>query len=484
VDNKALKDLFSKFGSILSYKVVDPRESNETKHAFVHFETAEAAANAIKEMNDTEIESSKITVAPFERRSDRSSNQFTNVYFANVPVLWSREKVEGIFREFGEITSFIFRGDNTDQTRHPGKGYGFANYAKHESAVRAVEEIPKMRFEEGEQLFVARFQKKRERVTILAKGREQRKRETKSRNVYVKYLDDTINDAALTEMFSSFGPISSAVVVRDEVSGVSRGFGFVCFVNDADATKAIAESQNRVVWTVGEGRQIQLKRPLFVSLAQSRAERMARMSQYQTMIQAQQMPVQPPMFYPNMGMGMGMGMPQHFVYPQMFPKPTIAQTRMNMYPQQPHQQQQQHQQYFNQQRRAPRQQMAPQSQSYRPQGRGAGRGGGGNSTWNRTQNSQAVPAVLPAVSSRSPGQDVSLTSLILNEPPDRVKNILGERLYPMIYKINPAAASKITGMLIEMDPADVLKLLDSQPELEAKVQEAMDVLHASQEGMK
>lgn len=50
----------------------------------------------------------------------------------------------------------------------------------------------------------------------------------------------TDNDT-LKSKFSEFGEVEEAVVVKDRDTGRSRGFGFVRFVNDECASKAIVE---------------------------------------------------------------------------------------------------------------------------------------------------------------------------------------------------------------------------------------------------
>lgn len=57
--------------------------------------------------------------------------------------------------------------------------------------------------------------------------------------LFVGNLPWSTDDAALNEMFSSYGEISSARVMTDKFTGRSRGFGFVEYVNEADAQKAI-----------------------------------------------------------------------------------------------------------------------------------------------------------------------------------------------------------------------------------------------------
>ena len=71
----------------------------------------------------------------------------------------------------------------------------------------------------------------------------------------------------------------------------------------------------------------------------------------------------------------------------------------------------------------------------------------------------------------------SLTAAALaNATPAEQKQILGETIYPKIHAAQPELAGKITGMLLEMDNAELLVLLEDDTALDAKVNEAMAVL--------
>ena len=66
-----------------------------------------------------------------------------------------------------------------------------------------------------------------------------------SKKVYVGNLPFTIVQKDLVEAFEKFGEIEEAIVISDKFSGRSKGFGFVTFVNDADADKAVAEMNEK-----------------------------------------------------------------------------------------------------------------------------------------------------------------------------------------------------------------------------------------------
>lgn len=73
-------------------------------------------------------------------------------------------------------------------------------------------------------------------------------------------------------------------------------------------------------------------------------------------------------------------------------------------------------------------------------------------------------------------QDPLTAAMLASVPPDKQKQIIGERLFPLISKICPEYAGKITGMMLEIDNLELLHLLESREFLEAKVKEAIAVL--------
>ena len=70
----------------------------------------------------------------------------------------------------------------------------------------------------------------------------------------------------------------------------------------------------------------------------------------------------------------------------------------------------------------------------------------------------------------------SLAGQLAQASPDQQRIIIGEALYPLVESVEPTAAAKVTGMLLEMDQSEVLHLIEDQAALTAKVGEAMHVL--------
>jgi polyadenylate-binding protein len=79
-----------------------------------------------------------------------------------------------------------------------------------------------------------------------------------------------------------------------------------------------------------------------------------------------------------------------------------------------------------------------------------------------------------------PGQEPLTPAALANATPQEQKQMLGERLFPLIQQMQPELAGKITGMLLEIDNTELLHMLESRESLKAKVDEAIAVLQAHQ----
>jgi len=100
-----------------------------------------------------------------------------------------------------------------------------------------------------------------------------------------------------------------------------------------------------------------------------------------------------------------------------------------------------------------------------------------------TRTARNMPPTNPGGYSNSivvAGQEPLTPAALANATPQEQKQMLGERLFPLIQGMQPEFAGKITGMLLEIDNTELLHMLESRESLKAKVEEAIAVLQAHQ----
>ncbi len=57
--------------------------------------------------------------------------------------------------------------------------------------------------------------------------------------IYAGNLPYSVTDDELREKFAEYGEVADVLVVKDRISGQSKGFGFVDMPNDSEANQAI-----------------------------------------------------------------------------------------------------------------------------------------------------------------------------------------------------------------------------------------------------
>ncbi|KAM6925403.1 polyadenylate-binding protein 1-like isoform 2-T2 [Xenentodon cancila] len=537
IDNKALYDTFSAFGNILSCKVVCD-EKGSKGYGFVHFETQEAANRAIETMNGMLLNDRKVQkagkqlesgiinpkdhflwekcqfsqlsfVGHFKSRKEREvefgtkAMKFTNVYIKNFGEDFSDEKLKEIFSVFGKTLSVRVMKDEKGRSR----GFGFVNYAHHEDAQKAVDEMNGKELN-GKTIYVGRAQKRLERQGELKRKFDQIKQDRIQRyqgvNLYVKNLDDSIDDERLRKEFSPYGTITSAKVMTD--GGQSKGFGFVCFSSPEEATKAVTEMNGRIVAT----------KPLYVALAQRREERKAILTNKYIQRLATLRTMTSPMIDSYHQSGYYMTVPQPPTR-SFYNHNTVSNVRpVRWSGQSPRQQGPYSTQYVGSSlarrgsttittvkqasTQAPR--IVTSSQKTNNIGTQTVGGrtditGGIRSTQYKYSSAvrnplhvvtvpapmtrpQVVPASVIEPPVQIPGPEPLTASMLAAAPLMDQKQLLGERLYPLIQALQPSLAGKITGMLLEIDNSELLHMLESPESLNSKVEEAMAVLQAHQ----
>jgi polyadenylate-binding protein len=382
-----------------------------------------------------------------------------------------------VFGNFGKILSSKVMMDLSSGNR--SRGFGFVSFESHEAAMKAVDDLNGTTIN-GHVIYCGRAQKRKERQAELQRRFEAEKMERYSKyqgvNLYVKNLEDEVDDERLRKEFSKFGNITSAKVMSDEV-GVSKGFGFVCFSSPEEATKAVTEMNGRII----------VSKPLYVALAQRKEERQAHLANLRLQrIARTGMPPNQIQVFPQMYIAQPPG--QRAFYPHQ----TFAATRPW------HQNQMQGV-------RAPFYGGGGGPSRNRPLGPRGGMNMGARMNTPRMPNQRVgqqpmggqrvkftssarnppgpplqtqVPPTQPDVAPDHPSQ--ALLASLAQATTQQQKQIIGEHLYREIYSMHADLAGKITGMLLEMDNSELLHMLEVPESLKSKVEEAVTVLRDHQ----
>lgn len=83
--HKEFHDYFSKFGNIVSAKLVEDDEGDVVGYGFVLYDASDAATKAISEGNGAEWKGKNIYVGQFIKNKPKKVPQFNNVYVKNIP---------------------------------------------------------------------------------------------------------------------------------------------------------------------------------------------------------------------------------------------------------------------------------------------------------------------------------------------------------------------------------------------------------------
>uniref|UniRef100_A0A7N5JPF7 Polyadenylate-binding protein 4-like n=1 Tax=Ailuropoda melanoleuca TaxID=9646 RepID=A0A7N5JPF7_AILME len=389
IDNKSLYDTFSVFGNIVSCKVVTD-ENGSRGFGFVHFEKSEAAKRAIAKMNGILLKGSQVFLGQFKPRKVREAelrakaNIFTNVYVKNFGDDVDDECLKEVFGEFGSVLSVRVTIDESGKS----KGFGFVNFENFEDAKKAIEGM------NGKVL------NGNQRQSELKHKFEQIKQckltKCKGANLYVKNLEDDIDDKPLRREFSLFGTIYSARVMME--AGHRKGFGFVCYTTPEEANKAVMAMNGKIVIT----------KPLYVAIAQGKDERQAFLTKnYMERISAVRDGDNPILNYRKITSSNNI-------------IPMLPQSQCAVYP----------------------------------------------------QTSALRPHPIPV------GHDISNVSVLASATTQ--KSILGEKLVPLVQSIHPTLVGKISGILLEMDDAEILHMLKYPEFLRAKINEVILILQSNQ----
>lgn len=464
-DSDKLQSVFSKFGSILSCKVMTDPEGKSKGFGFVAFENFEDAEKAVQEMDGQELDGSdlKLTVCRAQKKSERAAElkrryeqqkaermqryQGVNLYVKNLDDGVDDEMLRKQFEQYGTITSAKVMGDENGRS----KGFGFVCFEKPDDATKAVVEMNNKMLG-NKPLYVALAQRKEDRKAQLASQYMQR--------LAAMRMQNPMMPGAMAGMY---GPAAGGFFIPQQQQRAAAQFiSGPGQMPGAQMRSGVAPRWNNIGGAGGfnpmqtgpymmpgaQGAYGQMSRPNAGGARMGGGPAAGGMRQYGG-YQGNQ--------YQG-GMGGGRFGQQQGRMPGMMGQAQMGGMRGG-------------------------QQAMP---NYQMMGAGPMAYPTANMMYQQQQQRMMAPQGQMPMQQNTAGQTAGIVvqnqepltpQMLASAPPQEQKQMLGERLYPLIQRIcKEQDVGKITGMMLEMDNGELLMMLENEELLQAKVNEATNVL--------
>ncbi|XP_063595587.1 ELAV-like protein 3 isoform X4 [Penaeus indicus] len=148
----------------------------------------------------------------------------TNLIVNYLPQNMTQEEIRSLFSSIGELESCKLIRDKVTGESGQSLGYGFVNYVRQDDAERAINQLNGLR-----------LQNKTIKVSYARPSSEA----IKGANLYVSGLPKSMTQQDLEGMFRAYGSIITSRILCDNITGLSKGVGFIRFDQRIEAERAI-----------------------------------------------------------------------------------------------------------------------------------------------------------------------------------------------------------------------------------------------------
>lgn len=306
---REIYELFAECGEIISCKIREDEDGNLLGYGYINYYDLDSAEKAIEKLNQKKFKDSVLEVQHFKKMNERFKTPSENktIYIKNIPKrIKTFEEIKKIFGKFGKILWGDIYQDQSD--RH----YAIIEFDTAEMAQKAKDEMGDKKLEESDDsgLYVDFHQKRSERRRILDSKigdiKNKLNQEFKNCNLYVKNLPYDLTEEKMKEIFSKCGEIKSCKIgkymlltkINDKFQNIetSYGFGFVCYMKEEDAKKAIEEFNLKYL----PGYENPKRPPIYITYFVPKYERKQILNKEASQEMAQRQFMPPPlMMYPN-----------------------------------------------------------------------------------------------------------------------------------------------------------------------------------------
>ena len=263
---KDVFELFSKFGTIDSIELKSAPNGECLGYGYIDYANEENAQEAIDKLNQSKFKDHTLSVSLFTPKEKRiesygnNQNLIPMVVVKKLPSDMDSAGLKNVFDIYGQImisgivneppTFLIENGkykDNLEELSNINR-YGIVLFTKKEEAIAAMNQLQSkydLMLTESDAKIIEKVRKEKH---------DSMKAKYEGSNLVVKNLPKEVDDKILFDIFSKFGPISSARVqtqgvmkdIKDEKGNIidkkyiyeSKGFGYVLFRKSEDAQKA------------------------------------------------------------------------------------------------------------------------------------------------------------------------------------------------------------------------------------------------------
>merc|ERR1712227_985240 len=182
-----------------------------------------AAAAAIQQQQAQEAASENNGSVSSNGEKEMDEDNKTNLIVNYLPQTMTQEEIRSLFSSIGEVESCkLIRDKVTGQSLD----YGFVNYQRQEDASKAIQTLNGLR-----------LQNKTIKVSYARPSSEA----IKGANLYVSGLPKHMTQPDLERLFSCSGNIITSRILCDNITGLSKGVGFIRFDQRVEAERAIAK---------------------------------------------------------------------------------------------------------------------------------------------------------------------------------------------------------------------------------------------------
>jgi len=180
-----------------------------------------AAAAAIQQQQAQEAASENNGSVSSNGEKEMDEDNKTNLIVNYLPQTMTQEEIRSLFSSIGEVESCkLIRDKVTGQSL----GYGFVNYHRADDATKAIQTLNGLR-----------LQNKTIKVSYARPSGEA----IKGANLYVSGLPKHMTQPDLERLFSCSGNIITSRILCDNITGLSKGVGFIRFDQRVEAERAI-----------------------------------------------------------------------------------------------------------------------------------------------------------------------------------------------------------------------------------------------------